>query len=76
MTRRKEVTMPWETSYLPDLDAVLTVYGGVMPAESLQEAVEATVELGRRHWSTRFLAGTATAWRVATLSSTCTAWLI
>jgi protein-tyrosine phosphatase len=56
MTRQEEGPMPWDTSYLPDLDAVLTVYGGVITAESLREAVEATVELGRRHGSTRFLA--------------------
>jgi protein-tyrosine phosphatase len=48
--------MPWDTSYLPDLDAVLTVYAGVIPPASLQEAVEATVASGKQHGSTRFLA--------------------
>jgi hypothetical protein len=52
----KEGNVPWEASYLPDLDAVLTVYCGVIPPGTLKEAVEATLDLGRERGTTRFLA--------------------
>jgi hypothetical protein len=47
--------MPWSVSFLADVDAVLTVYSGVVPGESLQAAVEATLALARRHRCWRFL---------------------
>lgn len=47
--------MPWNTSYRADLDAVMTVYSGVIAAASLQEAVESSLALARRHGTTRFL---------------------
>jgi hypothetical protein len=52
----KEGNVPWEASYLPDLDAVLTVYCGVIPPGTLKEAVEATLDLGQERGTTRFLA--------------------
>ena len=52
--------MPWQTSYLEDLDAVLTVYDGVLSPQSLQEAIETTIALGKERGTTRFLGDCST----------------
>jgi len=48
--------MPWHISYLADLDAIVTVYSGVLSAEALQEAVQSTLALARQHGTKNFLA--------------------
>ncbi len=48
--------MPWDVSYLPDLNVVMTLYSGTIPAESLREAVRATLALAQDRGSRRFLA--------------------
>ena len=48
--------MPWNTSYLPELGAVMTIYSGVIPIESLTEAVKETLALAKEHDTHRFLA--------------------
>jgi hypothetical protein len=55
-TDEEDGTMPWSTEYLADLDAVMTVYSGVIPAEALLQAVQATLALGRERGTTRYLA--------------------
>lgn len=47
--------MPWTTSYLSDLDAVLTVYSGVIAPPDLQQAAAATLNLAREHGTRRLL---------------------
>jgi hypothetical protein len=48
--------MPWNISFLPDLDAVFTEYYGEMPPDELYEAVQTTIQLSQDHGTTRFLA--------------------
>jgi hypothetical protein len=52
--------MPWSTSYLPDLDVVMTAYCGVMSPQSLGEAVQATFALAEEHGAKKFLADCTT----------------
>jgi hypothetical protein len=47
--------MPWSVSYSDELDAVLTVYAGALPANALSEAIEATITLAQERGTTRFL---------------------
>lgn len=51
--------MPWSVSHSADLDAVVTVYAGVLPAEDLGQAVAATIALAGQKGTTRFLADCA-----------------
>lgn len=52
--------MPWNNSYLADLDAIVTVYSGVLSAETLLEAVQSTLALARQHGTKNFLAECST----------------
>ena len=52
--------MPWTTSYLEDLDVVLTVYAGVIPPADLQKAAAATLKLAREQGTHRLLGDCAT----------------
>lgn len=47
--------MPWTTSYLKDLDVVLTVYAGVIAPADLQKAAAATINLAREQGTLRLL---------------------
>ena len=48
--------MSWNVSYLPDADAILTVYSGAMTPAELVAAVGATIALGTQQGTRRFLA--------------------
>lgn len=52
--------MPWTTSYLPDLDVVLTVYAGVIAPADLQKAAATTLNLAREHNTRRLLGDCST----------------
>ncbi len=52
--------MPWNNSYLADLDAIVTVYSGVLSAETLLEAIQSTLTLARQHGTKNFLADCST----------------
>lgn len=47
--------MPWTTSYLPDLKAVLTVYSGLITLPELRAAAAATIALARQNGTDRLL---------------------
>lgn len=47
--------MPWNISYIQDLDAILTEYSGVLSPTELQEAVAATIASAREHGTLRLL---------------------
>jgi hypothetical protein len=48
--------MPSSVSYLPELNAVLIVYDGVISPDMLLEAAQSALALSREHGSRRFLA--------------------
>lgn len=47
--------MPWTASYMSDMDAILTVYSGVITPAELQQAAARTVQLAGERKTLRLL---------------------
>ena len=52
--------MPWDITYLPDIDTVLTVYSGVIPPNLLVEAVQSTIAMAHQAGTRKYLADCST----------------